>query len=428
MHLHLDPVGGMAGDMFIAALLDTFPQFIPETVTAIESAGLPSTVILSVIDHQDHVLAGRRFVVAGPGLEQGSTHNHSEHPAHDHHTGEHCHDHVTFANVRDNLMNSMLTQAVKLRALDIFSLLAQAEAIVHGSTPDSVTFHEVGAWDSIADIVGAAFLIETLTELYASQGLSWSVAPLPLGSGWVNSAHGLMPVPAPATALLLRGMVTHCDGLQGERITPTGAAILRYLQCDVSIGSQARRLSFTGIGFGTKSFPGISNVLRILAFDDASDSHTKLAVDNVAQLSFDIDDQSPEDLAVGLENIRKSPGVLDVIQFPSLGKKNRMASHIQILVRPASCEPIVESCFAETTTIGVRIQLLERYVLGREISTVDVNGCPQRVKSVFRPGGVVTTKAEMDDLATNASTHIDRQSLRLMAERGMPDKDTSNDR
>src|SRR5690606_34282935 len=116
--------------------------------------------------------------------------SHSDASVQQYRGSRHSHEHVSFAIVRDNLMGSSLTQAVKLRAIAIFSLLAHAEAKVHGSTPDEVTFHEVGAWDSIADIVGAAYLIATLNEQYASQGLSWSVAPLPLGAGRVNSAHG----------------------------------------------------------------------------------------------------------------------------------------------------------------------------------------------------------------------------------------------
>src|SRR5690606_35522125 len=216
----------------------------------IESAGLPSDISLSVIDHKDHVLAGRRFNVAGPGADLGC-HSQPDGPVYRNHDDTAHHEHVTFARVRDHLMHSTLSQAVKLRAIAIFSLLAQAEAKVHGSMPDEVTFHEVGAWDSIADIVGAAYLIETINEMYSTQGVSWSIAPLPLGSGWVNGAHGLMPVPAPATAQLLHGMVTYSDGLEGERITPTGAAILRHLQCEASLGSRPRCLLFSGIGFGT---------------------------------------------------------------------------------------------------------------------------------------------------------------------------------
>ncbi|MGH8810638.1 MAG: LarC family nickel insertion protein [Advenella sp.] len=427
MHLHLDPVGGVAGDMFIAAIFDTFPHLVAGTLTAIESAGLPSDISLSVIDHKDHVLAGRRFMVAGPGLDHIPRLGQSDGSLHRDHDGTHDHEHVTFAHVRDNLMNSTLAQAVKLRAIAIFSLLAQAEAKVHGSIPDEVTFHEVGAWDSIADIVGAAYLVETINEMYSAQGVSWSVAPLPLGSGWVNSAHGLMPVPAPATALLLRGMVTHSDGIEGERITPTGAAILRHLQCETSIGSRPRCLLLSGIGFGTRSFPGISNVLRVMAFDESSRSANQFAADRVAQLSFEIDDQSPEDLAVGLDRLRKMSGVIDVTQLTSFGKKGRMASQIQVLVHPATSELAVASCFSETTTIGVRVQSMDRYVLIRENETVDVNGRVQRLKKVVRPGGVVTVKAEMDDIAMNAANHVDRQLLRTIVEKELSDKDTSHD-
>src|SRR5690606_11369663 len=315
----------------------------------------------------------------------------------------HGHQHTSFAIVRDNLMRSSLSQAGKLRAVAIFSLPAHAEGEVHGSIPAEVSFPEVGAWDSIADIVGAAYLIETLNEQHASQGLSWSVASLPLGSGRINSAHGLLPVPAPATALLLEGMLTHSDGLEGERITPTGAAILRHLQCDADISAGPSRILVSATGFGALSFLGISNVLRVIVFEDSSNLDKDFDVDRVAQLSFEVDDQSPEDLAVCLNRLRECPGVIDVLQLAALGKKGRLASHIQVLAQPASCELAVAACFAETTTIGIRIQQLDRYVLFREASSVAVEGRTQRVKKVIRPMGVVTAKAEMDDLAENAA-------------------------
>src|SRR5690606_25780377 len=148
-----------------------------------------------------------------------------------------------------------------------------------------------------------------------------------------------------------------------------------------------------------RSFPGISNVLRVMAFEDSSNLDKDFDVDLVAQLSFEVDDQSPEDLAVGLNRLRECPGVIDVLQLAALGKKGRLASHIQVLAQPDSCELVVAACFAETTTIGVRVQQLDRYVLFREASSVAVEGRNQRVKKVVRPKGVVTVKAEMDDLA-----------------------------
>src|SRR5690606_23960992 len=161
------------------------------TLTSIESAGLPSDISLSVIDHKDHVLAGRRFNVAGPGADPGC-HSQPDGPVYRNHDDTQHHEHVTFARVRDHLMHSTLSQAVTLRALTSCSLLLPAEAQVHSSLPDRVAFHVVGAWDAIAYFVGAAYLIETINQRYTTQGLSWSIAPLPLGLGWVNGAHGLM--------------------------------------------------------------------------------------------------------------------------------------------------------------------------------------------------------------------------------------------
>ena len=214
---------------------------------------------------------------------------------------------------------------VKHHAVGIFSLLAEAEGKVHGITPDAVAFHEVGAANSIADIVGAAWLVAAL------DGPTWSVAPLPLGSGRVRSAHGMLPVPAPATALLLEGFATVDDGIAGERVTPTGAAILRWLDCADRPSRHPMRVGRSGYGFGTKTFPGLANCVRVLAFDlDQSlmTGHRELVV-----VSFEVDDQSAEDLAMGLDRVRGIDGVHDVLQMAALGKKGRMGLQFRCSLR-----------------------------------------------------------------------------------------------
>jgi len=162
MHIHLDAVGGVAGDMFIAAMLDAFPNLRDGMVSAIRAAGLPAEVHIGVAEHGDHALTGLRFRVTEPREAAALL-------------GAHHHPHTPFAEIRAHLQASALGPAVKEHAVGIFTLLAEAEARVHGKTVDTVSFHEVGEWDSIADIVGAAFVIDALAPA------TWSVSTLPLG-------------------------------------------------------------------------------------------------------------------------------------------------------------------------------------------------------------------------------------------------------
>ncbi len=422
LHLHLDPIGGVAGDMFIAAVLDAFPQLADGMQAAIRSAGLPRNISCKLIEHKDHALAGRRFIV-----DELDTHAHGGHDRTHQQPIAHEHEHISFVTVRSNLMGSALAEPVKRRAIAIFTLLAQAEAKVHGGTLDQITFHEVGSWDSIADIVGAAYLIETLDKHNGSQGTSWSTAPLPFGSGRVKSAHGLLPVPAPATTLLIEGLLVRGDELEGERVTPTGAAIMRHLNCSAGIGVHPKRLVASGTGFGTRNLPGISNVLRVLAFEEVEQTRKDSGIDQVIELNFEVDDQSAEDLAVGLARLREIEGVIDVLQIPAFGKKGRMVAHIQILVQPADRDNVIEACFTQTTTIGLRVQSLERQILVRKASAATVGNYTQRVKTVLRPAGITTVKAEMDDLASHANSHAEREALRVAAENIVLNKEQSHE-
>ena len=389
VHLHLDPMGGAAGDMFVAAMLSAYPEHAGATLRAAQAA---SGVECRLLDHGDGVLTGRRFDVQA-----------HHHEAHDH--GHH--GHIPWRDLRARLEAIAVAPGVRDHAIGVFTQLAAAEAKVHGVAPEQVTFHEVGSTDSLADIVAAAALID------AVGAASWSVAALPLGGGRVRTAHGPMPVPAPATTLLLEGFDVVDDGIGGERVTPTGAAILRHLGC----GPRPRgplRLGRTGIGFGTKALPGISNVLRVLAFETADAEAAASPHRELAVIAFEVDDQSGEDLAAGLERVRAVPGVHDVTQAPVFGKKSRLAVQVQVLVRPDALEDAVAACFAETTTIGLRTHLVQGRALKREMREVEVDGRRVRVKLVDRPGGR-TGKAEADD-AVSTPVHATRARLRRTAE------------
>jgi uncharacterized protein (TIGR00299 family) protein len=388
--IHLDPVGGVAGDMFVAALLDAWPELQGGLREALRAAQLPESVAIGVLSHKDHALSGTRFQVE----DRAGTR----------------HTHTPFRVIRERISGSALASGVAERALDIFALLAEAEASVHAMPVDEVEFHEVGAWDSIADIVGAAFLIDAVGSA------RWSTASLPLGSGRVKSAHGALPVPAPATALLLEGFAVHDDGLEGERVTPTGAAILRHLQPTYRPPGEPARIVRSGMGFGTREFPGISNVLRVLILEELTPG---LGEEQIAVVRFEVDDQSPEDLAVGLDHLRELDGVVDVLQSPAFGKKGRLTSQVQVLADADALEPVIRACFTETTTLGVRWRAERRAVLERTTETYVGRQGSVRVKSATRPAGGVTGKAELDDVAEAPGGRAGRDRLRREAEQAI---------
>lgn len=388
MKIYLDPVGGLAGDMFIAALVDAWPEIESELRHVIAVLPLPADLRPEVINFTDRALSGRQFRVVIP--------------AHDHHPPA-----VRWWEIRHLLGNAALPSAVVERAQSIFALLAGAEAQVHGVPEDDVSFHEVGAWDSIVDIVAAAHLIEALGAT------EWSCGSLPLGSGRVPTAHGLLPVPTPATVLLLKGFPVFQDGLAGERITPTGAAILRHLTPSFAPLAQPSTLVRCGTGFGSRHLQGIANILRVLAFENTRDTWIN---ENIIVIDFEVDDQSAEDLAVGLERLRAAAGVLDVVQSAVIGKKGRLASHVEILLKPEHLNSVIDACFIETTTIGLRWRDERRALLERRLEPELVDETNLEVKIANRPAGKITAKADIENAARAAVGHAARADLRYRAE------------
>jgi len=397
-HIHLDPIGGIAGDMFAAAMADAFPECVPGLMA--ELAKLSGGELRSkVLGHHDSALKGSRFLVEAE---------------------PHSHAHVAHREIRERLGKAGLDPAVLRHALALFALLADAEAEVHGVSPDEVEFHEVGAFDSIVDFVAAAYLIATLAPE------RWTCAPLPLGGGRVKTAHGVLPVPAPATALLLRGLDVIDDGVDGERVTPTGAAIVRYLTKPGPGPGQARArpgpgpgqapvfVVAAGHGFGTRKLPGMANVLRVLAFTHSARLPGPLD-EEIATLAFEIDDQTAEDLAVALDRIREAPGVLDAAQIPVHGKKGRLATQVQVLARLDAADEVADLCLSQTTTLGVRIGRVWRRTAMRAVVETHVPE-PVRVKVAQRPTGEITAKAEIEDLARIPGDRSRREEARRRAE------------
>jgi pyridinium-3,5-bisthiocarboxylic acid mononucleotide nickel chelatase len=383
MHIHIDTLGGMAGDMFCAALLDAFPHYFTELQAALSALQAPPDITVEVRAH-DGLVRGQRFFVQGAENQSGA------------------HAHTHYRDICTLLDQAPLAVPVRARAQAIFQVLAEAEAYVHRLEMADVSFHEVGNWDSIIDIVSAAFLLERIGVDSAS------VPPLPLGGGRVQTAHGLLPVPAPATARLLQGFSMRDDGIGGERITPTGAAILKALK-PVSRVPGGLFLYADGTGFGSRVLGGgLPNCVRVLMFE--ASARVEEGNDTVLVLRFDIDDQNPEDLAVALDHLRAHRGVLSVVSTHATGKHGRAVQQLEVLAHPSARDTLLDACFCETTTLGIRWRTEARRVLPRQLHQLEVDGNPVQVKSAHRPDGL-SAKVENRDVAF-ANSYAQREALR----------------
>jgi len=282
------------------------------------------------------------------------------------------------------IAGSGLPDPVKDKARRIFRRLAEAEARVHGTSVEEVHFHEVGALDSIVDIVGTAICLEYLhiEAVYAS--------PLPLGSGFVETSHGRLPVPAPATTELLRGLPVHVDCGPGERVTPTGAAILATLVSGTGMRPSMVLSSF-GSGAGDRDFPDCPNILR--AFLGTQDRGNN---DRVLVVETNIDDSTPEVLGFVMERLLEE-GALDVFFSPIQMKKNRPAVLLSFLCPPDRLDTLATLVLAETSAIGLRHYPVDRITLARRIEERETPLGNVRVKLVFEGKGFVRAAPEYED-------------------------------
>ncbi|MCW2241441.1 LarC family nickel insertion protein [Azospirillum canadense] len=387
-HIHLDAVGGVAGDMFVAALLDAFPD-LADRVLAEAAAALPAGCGRPALaTGQSSGVRALRF-----GLEESPQATGDHHHDHHHHDHGHHHGAGTFVDMRRRIA-ATTTPRTADHAIGILTILAEAESRIHDVPVEAVHFHEIADWDSLMDVVAAGSLIAALEERFSP--LSWSVSELPTGGGLVRTQHGLLPVPAPATADILAGFHWRDDGIAGERVTPTGAAILRHLRAD---GERiAGRLAASGTGAGTRTLPGMPNILRALVFERAADKDDAVT-EHVAVLSFDIDDMTGEEIAAAADRLRSTDGVFDLILVTGTGKKGRPMHGFRLLLRPDALDRVADLCFLESSTIGLRWRFERRKILPRRILDVERQDTTLRVKEVARPGDVVTRKAENDDLS-----------------------------
>ena len=435
MHIHLDLIGGIAGDMFVAAMLDTFPDLEKPLLKVINRLKPNQNVAIHAKHGSDMGLNGKRFMVQ---LNHIHSQNHtnaqthtdtnpsSQHHAHHHHHHQHHHQHAdhsqetghghehdkhhehhehhSWSFIRQYLYESDLDEQTKNNAIGIFQLLAEAEAKVHNQPVENVTFHEVGAWDCIADIVAAAWLISH------SEVNSWSMSDLPWGGGTVKCAHGNIPVPAPATMNLLLGFRFKDDGNSGERITPTGAAILAWLLPKQHAPSGI--LKAMGYGFGTRKLKDRANVLRASLLE----SDTLIENEKIANIQCDIDDMTNEMLAVAREQIRQQQGVLEVTEMTSHGKKNRIINTLTVLTKVTNLNEVIETILNTTSTIGIRYWYCDRVCLDRTEHRVTHNDVSYRVKTVSRPDGSFSSKLEADHLDTVATNYNGRIQLKRAIE------------
>ncbi len=372
---YLDAFSGLSGDMLVGALLELGVDF-GEFKRAMAALGLSGCELRLGRRELSGISAARFEVeVAQPQPER--------------HLGD----------IRAIIERSGLADEVKARALAIFSALAEAEARVHNSTPEQVHFHEVGAVDSIVDIVGTAWC---LAALGIEQIL---VSPLPMGKGFVRTRHGLIPIPPPATVELLKGFVLKLGDGESEMVTPTGAAVLKSLAAPapIPLDFTVRRI---GYGAGTKTFTDRPNVLRVLLGERAA----ALGTDELLEIQTNIDDLNPQIYGHLCERLLAA-GARDVTLTPTIMKKGRPALTVSVLAEAALREAVAAVLFEETTTIGVRFHPVARLKLEREIRKIATRWGTIRVK-VARGAGATTVSPEYDDCRRAALEH--RVALRIV--------------
>lgn len=345
--LYLEATAGISGDMTMATLLDLGLP-LEHVQAELAKLGLPDgSYRLETGQVKRRSMAGRSFVVHVADGHHRHTHHHHDH-------GADRHEHRSYSDIRRMIAESSLAEPVKALAQRIFLALAEAEAHAHQVAVDDVRFHEVGAVDSIVDIVGTAIGLDWLRvdKIYCSA--------VPLGGGFVDTAHGRLPVPAPATALLLKGLAVHGRCGDGERVTPTGAAILAALAEPLSC-MPVMNIEAIGHGAGSKDFEDGPNILR--GFLGEVDEQ---GTDRVLELSCNLDDATPEVLGYATERLFEA-GALDVWITPAQMKKNRPGVVLSLLCRPVQQDALIRLMMAETGTLGVRCQSVERWLQQREV-------------------------------------------------------------
>lgn len=401
---------GAAGDMLSAALLELFDDK-QAAVDELNALGIPGVEFKAEVSTKCGINGTHLSVtVNGEEEESHDVHDH-EHHDHDHvhaheHEHEHHHDHEhdhehehthehehghhhhhsSMADIEHIIGHLPVEDAVRADVIAVYKLIAEAESHAHGVPVSEIHFHEVGTMDAVADITAACLLIRKLApeKIVAS--------PVHVGAGKVRCAHGVLPVPAPATAYILRDVPIYGGRIQGELCTPTGAALLKHFAA--SFGDMpVMRVQRVGYGMGKKEFE-VANCVRAML------GETGDGTDGVYELNCNIDDMTAEMIGFAAEKIREA-GAVEVFTTAVMMKKNRPGTLLTVLCREAQKETVVQAIFKHTTTIGIRETLCRRYVLSRSEETVEtaLGAVRRKVSSGY---GVQRAKFEHDDLATIA--------------------------
>lgn len=407
--LYFDCFSGASGDMVLGALIDA-----GVSLDGIRRALGSLAITPDSVWTEQVVRAGMRatkFCVRSEAPVAVHAHDHAHAHAHGHHDHDHHHDdahetarghshehaphhaHRTLAEITTLIEGSALSPAGKARATDLFLQLGAAEAAIHGTTLEKVHLHEVGAVDSIIDIVGAVHALESL-------GVDCVVAsPLNVGSGTIKSAHGLYPVPAPATLRLLQGAPIYSGPQKAEMVTPTGALLVKSYASGFG-AIPAMKVSAIGYGAGSRDFPDTPNVLRVLIGEaDATAPSVSVVV-----IEADIDDMNPQICGVVMDTLL-AQGAVDVFYTSIQMKKNRPGVLLTVVAPPDARERLTATIFRETTTIGVRYREMARECLDREDVTVQTALGAVRMKVARRDGRVLNASPEFEDCVRIAREH-----------------------
>lgn len=396
--VRIECFAGISGDMLLGALIDAgvSPELLREAAAAL---GIGAELRIRTVERNGiHATKVDVLEHGHPAEDQ-----HHAHGKHEHETGHAHHHGRNWPEIRTLIAETPMAEEARQIAQRAFALLAEAEGKVHAIPAEQVHFHEVGAVDTIADIVCASVGAAWLMREHAV--MEWRCSAVNVGSGFVNCAHGRMPVPAPATAELLRGVPTYSAGPAMELTTPTGAAMLRALECKFEEG-QPFTAETIGYGAGSRDPEGFANVLRLSVGTAAPSRAEKSSflTDGVVVLECALDDATPQALAHAME-LALENGALDAMAAPVTMKKGRLGTLLTVLCRPDHEFALTRLLFRETTTLGIRRRAEERSILDREFVIVETAYGKIRVKVASAAGETLNVMPEYEDCRRAAREH-----------------------
>ena len=375
--LYLDCGMGAAGDMLTAALLELFPH--PEKmVEALNALGVPGVRYQRELTRKCGITGTHMHVYVGDTEEGEHSHAHHEH---------HDHPHSSMEQLEHWIGHIQASDAIKNNIRAVYNRIAQAESAVHGVSIQEIHFHEVGSLDALADVTAVCYLMEQLGNptVYAS--------PVHVGSGHVSCAHGILPVPAPATAEILKGIPIYGGQILGELCTPTGAALLKQFVAEFG-NMPVMTPQAVGYGMGKKDF-AMANCVRAVLGSDSREG-----TDSIVELRCNLDDMTAEDIGFAMEQLLRA-GAPEVFTTPIGMKKNRPGTMLTVLCRANQREEMVRLLLRHTSTLGIRESVCRRFTLTRREETVDTPYGKVRCK-ISEGYGVCRRKPEYDDLSAIA--------------------------